>query len=73
MCRYKGSGVQVRHYDYLHHNHAGVVSLSGDASEVAVTLTKAIYLDSSYQVQSSHLCYLGRQGISVKLECKGTA
>ena len=42
--------MQVRHYDYLHHNHAGVVSLSGDASEVVITVTKAIYLDSSYQV-----------------------
>ncbi len=42
--------MHVRRYDYLHHNHAGVVSLSGDASEVVVTLTKAIYLDSSYQV-----------------------
>lgn len=47
---YRGAGVQVRHYDYLHHNHAGVVSLSGDASEVVITVTKAIYLDSSYQV-----------------------
>ena len=52
-CRYKGAGVQVRHYEYLHHNHAGVVSLSEDASEVVVTLTKAIYLDSSYQVKRS--------------------
>jgi len=52
-CRYKGAGVQVRHYEYLHHNHAGVVSLSEDASEVVVTLTKAIYLDSSYQVKPS--------------------
>lgn len=47
--------MHVRQYDYLHHNHAGVVSLSEDASEVVVTLTKAIYLDSSYQVTSQHI------------------
>ncbi|EIE20043.1 cyclophilin-like protein [Coccomyxa subellipsoidea C-169] len=31
---YKGAGVRVRRYNRLHHNHAGVVSLSGDGSEV---------------------------------------
>ncbi|BDA45262.1 probable peptidyl-prolyl cis-trans isomerase E [Coccomyxa sp. Obi] len=47
---YKGSGVRVRRYERLHHNHAGVVSLSGDGSEVAISLTKALSLDSGYQV-----------------------
>ena len=45
--------MQVRPYQHLHHNHAGVVSLSGDASEVAISLTRALYLDSSYQVSLS--------------------
>ena len=47
----------MRQYEYMHHNHAGVVSLSEDASEVVITLTKAIYLDSSYQVIHQHVCY----------------
>ena len=51
--------MHVRQYDYLHHNHAGVVSLSEDASEVVVTLTKAIYLDSSYQVTSHDVSRFG--------------
>lgn len=42
--------MRVRRYERLHHNHAGVVSLSGDGSEVAITLTKALSLDSGYQV-----------------------
>ena len=52
MCgaRYKGSGVRVRRYERLHHNHAGVVSLSADGSEVAISLTKALSLDNGYQV-----------------------
>lgn len=58
-CRYKGAGVKVQHYEYMHHNHAGVVSLSGDASEVAITFTKALYLDSSYQVASDvHVSFI---------------
>ena len=61
--------MQVRHYDYLHHNHVGVVSLSGDASEVVITLTKAIYLDSSYQVTCRrafcHAVFLSMQPFNV--------
>ena len=49
-CRYKGSGVQVRRYSRLHHNHAGVVSLSTDGSEVAITTAKANSLDKDFQV-----------------------
>jgi cyclophilin family peptidyl-prolyl cis-trans isomerase len=48
--RYKGAGVGVRRYSRLHHNHAGVVSLSPDGSEVAVTTAKAHSLDKDYQV-----------------------
>ena len=48
--RYKGAGVGVRRYSRLHHNHAGVVSLSADGSEVAVTTAKANSLDKTYQV-----------------------
>ena len=42
--------MQVRRYSRLHHNHAGVVSLSADGSEVAVTTAKASSLDKDYQV-----------------------
>ncbi|KAK9901375.1 hypothetical protein WJX75_009164 [Coccomyxa subellipsoidea] len=47
---YKGAGVRARRYQRLHHNHAGVVSLSGDGSEVAISLTKSLTLDNDYQV-----------------------
>lgn len=64
MCtvRYKGAGIRVRRYDRLHHNHAGVVSLSGNGSEVAISLTKSTTLDSDYQVD---LCLLN----SSKIQC----
>lgn len=50
--RYKGSGVQVRRYDRLHHNHAGVVSVSEDGSEVGFSFNKAISLDKDHQVRT---------------------
>jgi hypothetical protein len=47
--------VQVKRYGRLHHNHAGVVSLSHDGSEVAISLSKAISLDKDYQVCSGSI------------------
>ena len=46
----RNAALAVRRYSRLHHNHAGVVSLSADGTEVAVTFDKALSLDKDYQV-----------------------
>ena len=42
--------MKVRRYSRLHHNHAGVLSLSADGTEVAITFDKTLSLDKDYQV-----------------------
>ena len=47
--------MKVRRYSRLHHNHAGVVSLSAAGTEVAITFDKTLSLDKDYQVELLHL------------------
>ena len=47
----RNAALKVRRYSRLHHNHAGVVSLSADGTEVALTFDKALSLDKDYQVE----------------------
>ena len=49
--RHRG-GAEVRRYPGLHHLAAGAVSISLNGEEVAITLAKALSLDSSHQARA---------------------
>ncbi len=52
-CRYKAPAVPLKRNERLHHVEAGVVSISFSGAELAVTLARALDLDSTHQVTHS--------------------